>query len=91
MTITKRALLAAAGTAAGSTLLSHAAGAQSFPFAPNQRCPDPAVQILDPGLAKIPDRRQPSSHSPCRCLLFGGRIDGWQALGTSSLLARLER
>jgi gluconolactonase len=52
MTITKRALLAAAGTAAGSTLLSRAAGAQSFPFAPNQRCPDPAVQILDPGFAK---------------------------------------
>ena len=27
-------------------------GAQSFPFTPNQRYPDPAVQILDPSFAK---------------------------------------
>ena len=33
-------------------LISRAAGAQSFPFTPNQRYPDPAVQILDPGFAK---------------------------------------
>ena len=52
MTITRRNLLAAAGAAAASTLLSRAAGAQSFPFSPNQRYPDPAVQILDPGFAK---------------------------------------
>ncbi len=40
--------------AAGSSLsaLSAAAGAQSFDFRPNQRYPDPAVQILDPSFAK---------------------------------------
>ena len=52
MTITRRALLAAAGTVAASDLLSRAAGAQSFPFTPNQRYPDPAVQIVDPAFAK---------------------------------------
>jgi gluconolactonase len=52
MNINRRNLLAGAGAAAASTLLSHAAGAQSFPFSPNQRYPDPAVQILDPGFAK---------------------------------------
>ena len=52
MTITRRALLAAAGAAAASGLVSRAAGAQSFPFSPNQRYPDPAVQILDPSFAK---------------------------------------
>ena len=48
MTMSRRNLLAGAGAAAASTLLSRAAGAQSFPFTPNQRYPDPAVQILDP-------------------------------------------
>ncbi len=52
MTMTRRNLLAGAGAAAASTLLSRAASAQSFPFTPNQRYPDPAVQILDPGFAK---------------------------------------
>ncbi|WPO44479.1 SMP-30/gluconolactonase/LRE family protein [Tardiphaga sp. 42S5] len=52
MTFTRRNLLATAGAAAGSALLSRAAGAQSFAFAPNQRYPDPAVQILDPSFAK---------------------------------------
>src|ERR1700737_4189483 len=52
MTMTRRNMIAAAGAAAASTLLSRAAGAQSFPFSPNQRYPDPAVQILDPGFAK---------------------------------------
>ena len=51
MTITRRNLLAGAGAAA-STLVARAAGAQSFPFSPNQRYPDPAVQILDPSFAK---------------------------------------
>ena len=36
----------------GLTALSAAAGAQSFAFRPNQRYPDPAVQILDPSFAK---------------------------------------
>src|SRR5438552_10934964 len=52
MTMTRRNMLAAAGATAASTLLSRAAGAQSFPFSPNQRYPDPAVQILDPAFAK---------------------------------------
>src|SRR3954452_235325 len=52
MNMDRRHLLAAAGATAASTLLSRAAGAQSFPFTPNQRYPDPAVQILDPGFAK---------------------------------------
>jgi gluconolactonase len=47
----RRALLsAAAGSALGTTALG--AGAQSFVFTPNQRYPDPAVQILDPSFAK---------------------------------------
>ncbi|MFO6421262.1 SMP-30/gluconolactonase/LRE family protein [Hylemonella sp. W303a] len=41
-------------TAAGASLAltSGWAGAQSFAFQPNQRYPDPAVQILDPSFAK---------------------------------------
>ena len=41
-------------SAAGSGLaaLSGVAGAQSFSFQPNQRYPDPSVQILDPSFAK---------------------------------------
>ena len=52
MNMNRRNLLAGAGAAAASTLLARAAGAQSFPFSPNQRYPDPAVQILDPSFAK---------------------------------------
>lgn len=41
-------------TAAGGglALLSGAAAAQSFPFTPNQRYPDPSVLILDPSFAR---------------------------------------
>lgn len=41
-------------TAAGAGLVAASgwAGAQSFAFSPNQRYPDPAVQILDSGFAK---------------------------------------
>jgi gluconolactonase len=52
MTFTRRNILAGASAAAASTLLSRAAFAQSFPFSPNQRYPDPAVQILDPAFTK---------------------------------------
>src|SRR3954454_1027854 len=52
MTITRRNILAGAGAAAASALLSRSASAQSFPFTPNQRYPDPAVQILDPSFTK---------------------------------------
>lgn len=48
---TRRAFLkTAAGT--GLAAASGMAGAQSFVYRPNQRYPDPAVQILDPGFAK---------------------------------------
>ena len=52
MNMSRRNLLAGASAAAAATLLTRAAGAQSFPFSPNQRYPDPAVQILDPSFAK---------------------------------------
>jgi gluconolactonase len=43
-------LKTAAGT--GLATLSGMTGAQAFDFKPNQRYPDPAVQILDPAFAK---------------------------------------
>ncbi len=52
MNMTRRKLLKVGGALAGATVLSRAAGAQSFSFTPNQRYPDPAVQILDPSFAK---------------------------------------
>src|SRR5207247_6390964 len=42
MSLTRRNILAAAGAAAATTLLSRTALAQSFPFTMNQRYPDPA-------------------------------------------------
>jgi gluconolactonase len=48
MTISRRSLLA--GSAA--SLVAGPALAQSFPFRPNQRYPDPAVEILDPSFVK---------------------------------------
>ena len=52
MNTTRRSILRGAGGVAGAVALAGGAGAQSFPFAPNQRYPDPAVQILDPSFAK---------------------------------------
>ncbi len=49
MTTTRRSLL---GAAAALAALPRGARAQAFPFTPNQRYPDPAVEILDPGFAK---------------------------------------
>jgi len=46
----RRFLKTTAGT--GLAALSGLAGAQSFPFTPNQRYPDPSVQVLDPSFAK---------------------------------------
>lgn len=40
------------GAGSGLAMLAGAAVAQSFPFAPNQRYPDPAVLVLDPSFAK---------------------------------------
>src|SRR5688572_26996979 len=37
---------------AAAVAVSTRAGAQSFPFRPNQRYPDPAVEILDPSFTK---------------------------------------
>lgn len=47
----RRLLLQAAG-AASLGAIGAPALAQSFPFTPNQRYPDPAVQILDPSFAR---------------------------------------
>src|SRR3954452_19955839 len=52
MDMTRRTSLQAGSAVAGATVLSRGAGAQSFSFTPNQRYPDPAVQILDPSFAK---------------------------------------
>ncbi|NDY90449.1 SMP-30/gluconolactonase/LRE family protein [Ideonella livida] len=47
-----RRQLLAAGAATGAAVLTGDALAQAFAFTPNQRYPDPAVQILDPSFAK---------------------------------------
>ena len=52
MNMTRRNLLQAGSAVAGATVLSRGAGAQSFSFTPNQRYPDPAVQVLDPSFTK---------------------------------------
>lgn len=49
-TTRRQVLRTVAGT--GLAALGGSALAQSFPFAPNQRYPDPAVLILDPSFAK---------------------------------------
>jgi gluconolactonase len=51
VTISRRTILASAGAAAATAIASRAT-AQSFAFKPNQRYPDPAVEILDPSFAK---------------------------------------
>jgi gluconolactonase len=52
MHITRRNLLAAAATTSVAVALSRSAVAQSFDFKPNQRYPDPSVEILDPSFVK---------------------------------------
>src|SRR3954466_4658268 len=52
MNMTRRHALKMVSTAAGTTLLAREVLSQSFPFAPNQRYPDPAIQILDPSFGK---------------------------------------
>ncbi|MFT4192070.1 MAG: SMP-30/gluconolactonase/LRE family protein [Comamonas sp.] len=47
----RRAFLKASA-GAGLAAASAAVAAQSFPFVPSQRYPDPAIQILDPSFAK---------------------------------------
>ena len=48
----RRHLLAGGLAAAAGSALAKPAFAQAFPFKPNQRYPDPAVEILDPSFAK---------------------------------------
>jgi gluconolactonase len=53
MTMTRRHMLAITGAGATAAVaLPSQTFAQSFPFRPNQRYPDPAVEILDPSFAK---------------------------------------
>jgi len=51
MNISRRHLLAGGGAVAAS-VAAHRASAQSFPFKPNQRYPDPSIDILDPSFTK---------------------------------------
>jgi gluconolactonase len=51
MSISRRDILAGAGAGVAMAITGRAA-AQSFPFTPNQRYPDPAIEILDPSFAK---------------------------------------
>ena len=48
----QRRVLLKAAAGSGLAAVASAAGAQSFPFTPNQRYPDPSVLILDPSFAK---------------------------------------
>jgi gluconolactonase len=52
MDIGRRNMLAAVGATAATGVLSRSAVAQSFGFKPNQRYPDPSVEILDPSFVK---------------------------------------
>ncbi|GLH78510.1 gluconolactonase [Bradyrhizobium sp. SSBR45G] len=51
MTLSRRGILSAALSGA-ALAISGQARAQSFAFKPNQRYPDPAIEILDPSFAK---------------------------------------
>lgn len=52
MESSRRHLLGGAAAAIAGSLLSRPAFAQAFPFKPNQRYPDPAIDILDPSFGK---------------------------------------
>jgi gluconolactonase len=52
MELNRRNLLAAAGMTITATVMPRSAGAQSFGFKPNQRYPDPSIEILDPSFLK---------------------------------------
>ena len=51
MTISRRQILTG-GAACAATAIAGRASAQSFPFKPNQRYPEPALEILDPSFLK---------------------------------------
>jgi gluconolactonase len=52
MSLSRRDVFATAGAAAATVALSKSASAQSFEFKPNQRYPDPSIEILDPSFTK---------------------------------------
>jgi gluconolactonase len=52
METSRRRLLGGGAAAIAGSLLSRSALAQAFPFKPNQRYPDPAIEILDPSFGK---------------------------------------
>jgi gluconolactonase len=52
MTISRRSMLSLLGAGTTTALGGAHALAQSFTYTPNQRYPDPAVEILDPSFAK---------------------------------------
>src|SRR5215204_3469565 len=52
MEASRRQLLRGGVAGVAATALARPAIAQSFPFTPNQRYPDPAVEILDPSFTK---------------------------------------
>jgi gluconolactonase len=52
METSRRQLLGGGVAALTTTALTKSALAQSFSFTPNQRYPDPAIEILDPSFAK---------------------------------------
>jgi gluconolactonase len=52
MKASRRQLLRGSVASIAATASAKTALAQSFPFTPNQRYPDPAVEILDPSFAK---------------------------------------
>lgn len=45
-------MMAGSAAALATAILPKAGAAQSFPYTPNARYPDPAIQILDPSFAK---------------------------------------
>ena len=52
MKTSRRKLLEGTAAALATTALSKPTLAQAFSFTPNQRYPDPAIEILDPSFAK---------------------------------------
>lgn len=52
MEISRRKLLSGGAAALATSAVASPLLAQSFPFKPNQRYPDPSVEILDPSFAK---------------------------------------
>ena len=52
MSLSRREVLQRSAELIGAAAMPKLAGAQAFPFTPNQRYPDPALQVLDPSFLK---------------------------------------